>query len=179
MHGIHTLSRTALASIPNLSAIGTIRSGRLKTLLRKQFGKTGRNINMLRISLTNYSCNFEDTMFPQCQCRRPSHSPHACGLEAALSSIRNKKTILLLRCFLKFHYFYSLMVHMLQQKLIRGWTWVETQRVWANWVFPDLQDKQMTYISNRKANWTHKYKELKRYSKGQHYHCQYDTIPIK
>jgi hypothetical protein len=31
----HTLSRTALASIPNLSAIGTMRSGRLKTPLRE------------------------------------------------------------------------------------------------------------------------------------------------
>ena len=146
-----------------------MRSGRLKTSLRKQFGENCNEYKSVeRISLTNYSCNSKDTMFPQCQCRRPSHSPHACGLEAALSSIGNKKSILLLLCFLKFHYFYSLMVHMLQQKLIRGWTWVETQRVWANWVFPDLQDKQMTYISNWKANWTHKYKELKRWSKGQH-----------
>ena len=120
MHGIHTLSRTPLASIPNLSAIGTIRSGRLKTPLRKQFGKTGRNINMLRISLTNYSCNFEDTMFPQCQCRRPSHSPHACGLEAAFSSIRNKKIILLLLCFLKFQCFYSSMVYVVPTKIWHG-----------------------------------------------------------
>ena len=35
----HTLSRTALASIPNLSAIGTMRSGRLKSPLREQFGE--------------------------------------------------------------------------------------------------------------------------------------------
>ena len=118
MHGIHTLSRTALASIPNLSAIGTIRSGRLKTPLRKQFGENCNEYKSVeRISLTNYSCNSKDTMFPQCQCRRPSHSPHACGLEAALSSIGNKKSILLLLCFLKFHYFYSLMVHMLSTKI--------------------------------------------------------------
>ena len=94
------MSRTALASIPNLSAIGTMRSGRLKTSLRKQFGENCNEYKSVeRISLTNYSCNSKDTMFPQCQCRRPSHSPHACGLEAALSSIRNKKTILLLLWF--------------------------------------------------------------------------------
>jgi len=77
-----------------------MRSGRLKTSLRKQFGENCNEYKSVeRISLTNYSCNSKDTMFPQCQCRRPSRSPHACGLEAAFSSIRNKKTILLLLWF--------------------------------------------------------------------------------
>ena len=117
MHGIHTLSRTALASIPNLSAIGTMRSGRLKTSLRKQFGDDRNKYKLLRESMTNYSWNSKDTMFPQCQCRQPSRSPHACGLEAAFSSIGNKKVILLLLCFLKFYFFY---IYVLSTKFDMG-----------------------------------------------------------
>jgi hypothetical protein len=50
MHGINTLSRTALVSIPNLLAIGTMRLGRLKTSLKKQFGDDRDKYKLLRES---------------------------------------------------------------------------------------------------------------------------------
>jgi hypothetical protein len=117
MHGIHTLSRTALASIPNLSAIGTMHSGRLKTSLRKQFGGDRNKYKLLRESAWQITHEIPKIQCsPQCQCRQPSHSPHACGLEAAFSSVRNTKVVLLLLCFLKFYCFYSYMVYMLSTK---------------------------------------------------------------
>jgi len=50
LHAIHTLSRTALAPISNLSAIGTMHSDRLKTSLRKQFGDDRDKYKPLRES---------------------------------------------------------------------------------------------------------------------------------
>jgi hypothetical protein len=125
----HTLSRTALASIPNLSAIGTMRSGRLKTSLRNSLERQECTQIQSRESTTNTVRAIpKDTMSPQCQCRQPCHSPHACGLEAAL----HEWEISIIASM-------EVGCHWQNFKCDR-WTWVVTQRVWASWVFPELQE---------------------------------------